>query len=254
MPGAMSPLIDRRWRFVVVSTHFDDAALSIGGFLLGTDLPRAVVTVHGGRPDPGARVADWDRNCGFTTAAEAYTTRLAEDRRACAVLGADQVPLNNPDNPYRSGGPLNDLSELLASLDGDVQVLLPMGINQPDHAAVREAALAVMDGTDRRPPWLYADLPYAAALVGDWVSAPAQTLALELAARDAGCRALREERDLMVARSVSLGAAQWSRKRDAVLCYASQLSLVGAMGEVRHLGALLGFPGVMQRELIWAVG
>ncbi|TDC44269.1 PIG-L family deacetylase [Micromonospora sp. KC213] len=254
MSGTVSPLIDRRWRVVVISTHFDDAALSLGGFLLGITVPKAVVTVHGGAPESGTQLASWDRDCGFTTATEAHATRLAEDDRACAILGADQVALNNPDNPYRSGGPLIGLRELFASLDADVQVLLPLGINQPDHGVARDAALAALDSTGHRRVGMYADLPYAAALVTDWASAPAEALASELAAHDAGYRALLARYDLRISHSITLGPSEWSRKRDAVLCYASQLSLVGAMGEVRHMGALLGYPGAMQRELIWSVG
>ncbi|MER7172972.1 PIG-L deacetylase family protein [Streptomyces mesophilus] len=238
----------RRWRLVVLSTHFDDAVLSLGGRLAENRIPKAVVTVHGGAPAPGTPVSGWDADCGFRTAEEAHRVRKEEDRLACALVGADQVTLPNPDNPYRTAGPLQGLHDLLGSLDPHADVAVPLSTSQPDHRAVRDAALDALAG---RALLVYADLPYAPALTSDWLSAETVELEKELEHHDPAFRELAERYDLTPVRSDPMSARTWSRKRQAILSYASQLSLVGAMGEVQHMGPLLRFPGALQRELIW---
>ncbi|MFD6624398.1 PIG-L deacetylase family protein [Streptomyces diastaticus] len=240
--------VDCAWRLVVLSTHFDDAVLSVGGHLAQSGAPQAVVTVHGGAPPPDATVSGWDADCGFRTASEAHRTRREEDRLACALVGADQLTLANPDNPYREATPLSGLRELLDSLGPQVQVAVPLSTNQPDHRAVRDAALEALGGRDFL---VYADLPYAPALVPDWLTLPVERVDKELEVNDPGFRELVESHELELLHAEPMGEEIWSRKRQAIFAYASQLSLVGAMGEVRHLGPLLRHPGCMQRELIW---
>ncbi|GAA0732807.1 PIG-L family deacetylase [Dactylosporangium roseum] len=252
MTGAGTPPHYPLWSVVAVSTHFDDVVLSLGGFLLGVGAPKAIATVHGQAPAPGDKVSEWDAECGFTTAAEAFATRREEDRRACELLGADQVLLPNPDNPYRPDGPLAGLDELFAGLDPNTRVLLPIGVNQPDHAAVRDAALDALDRLDRRPPWFYADLPYAAALVPDWRDATEEELSVALDRNDHAYRELRSRLGVEPRPGRRIDDRTWQRKRQAIFSYSSQLSLVGAMGEVQHMGPMLRFPGAMQREFIVA--
>ena len=74
------------WRTVVLSPHFDDAALSVAALVRRLPRPLTVVTVFGGPPPEGSPVSWWDATCGFSSAAEAYACRRAEDARACALL------------------------------------------------------------------------------------------------------------------------------------------------------------------------
>lgn len=234
----------REWAAVVLSPHLDDAALSLGGLIQRLPEPRAVVTVHGGPPAAGAAVSEWDAACGFLSAREAYETRLAEDARACAVLGAEQVLLGHADNPYRCGGPLTAVDAFLAGLPPQTEIFVPLATNQRDHAAVRDRALGLVAG---RRPRVYADLPYTAVMPG-W-----GTGSLDPASGGAAYRAMQERYALEVVHDVRLGGAEWARKRDAVLCYASQLAPVAGMSEVGQLGPLLGHPGPLQFELVWEV-
>ncbi|MDX6353706.1 MAG: hypothetical protein QOF98_609, partial [Streptomyces sp.] len=162
--GYVTASAERRWDTVVISPHFDDAALSVAGLLIRGAGRAAVVTVHGGAPDASAATSWWDSTCGFGSAVEAYESRLAEDARSCELLGAEQVVLPHADGPYRAAGEqLTALREFLDGLPERTQVLVPLGTNQPDHAAVREQALAALAARGYDTPWVYADLPYTGA-------------------------------------------------------------------------------------------
>ena len=88
---------------LVVSTHFDDAALSLAHVLQSAGALATVVTVCGGAPPSGAPVERLGRRAGFATAAEAARVRRARRRRACAVTGARAHPPAPPRRPLRPG-------------------------------------------------------------------------------------------------------------------------------------------------------
>ncbi|EHR52439.1 putative LmbE-like protein [Saccharomonospora marina XMU15] len=228
---------------IVLSPHFDDAVLSLGGLLAAHRGPSTVVTAHGGPPPAGLRVSGWDSDCGFVRPEEAYTMRLGEDRRACALLGARQVVLPNADGPYGAGRPIAGLEEFLTGLAADAAVFVPLGLIQPDHRAVRDVALPVLRGGPAT--WIYADLPYTAADPG-WPRVQFGGSPEFSGPADGGCI-------VDASHEFTLDDATWSGKRDAVLCYASQLSLVATMLETDGTGALLGRHGPLSTEVVWRV-
>ena len=163
---------------LVVSAHFDDAVLSVGGVIQqhpGT----IVLTVFGGRPPKGMKSHAWDRDTGCELAAEAVDARADEDLQALGHIGAHQRRLRFLDAPYRTDGIWHEnqylgepLPRALSSEIGKVlddirpsRVLLPLGNAKwhTDHHATSEATLVAL--TTRR--WcraiVYADLPYALA-------------------------------------------------------------------------------------------
>ena len=234
---------------VVLSPHFDDAALSLGGLLAAHHGQSTIVTAYGGRPAPGLPVSDWDADCGFVSPEETYTVRLGEDRRACALLGADQVLLDNADGPYAEGRTLKGIEDFLTGLPADAVVFVPLGLIQPDHRAVRELALPILlRGTWET--WIYADLPYTVAdsswpqVELDGSTTPESPISLAEEGKSGAA----------VRRELVLDDSTWSRKRDAVLCYASQLSLVATMEETQGTGALLGRRGPLSTEVVWSAG
>ncbi|MFE7116266.1 PIG-L family deacetylase [Streptomyces sp. NPDC057654] len=238
------------WTTVVISPHFDDAALSLAGLLRRLDGPAAVVTVHAAAAPAGSELSYWDSVCGFTSTAETHRARLAEDARACALMRVDQVLLDHADGPYRNREPLTALTDFLAALPLTTRVLLPLGTNQRDHQAVRDqglAALATRPGTDAADalrPWVYADLPYSGA-ADEWGTEEASA-ALERSDRGSAYRALASRHHLEVVQDVHLTEEEWLAKREAVLCYTSQLAPVA----VDHK-AFLRHPGPLQSELVW---
>jgi LmbE family N-acetylglucosaminyl deacetylase len=132
-------------RVMVVSPHFDDAALG-AAHLLGTYPGSTVVTVCGGRPpvypDPPT---EWDALGGFETGDDVVALRREEDRRAMEVLGADPVWLEFVDHQYldtRDRARPEQIADALAAvIDArrPTAVFVPMGIANPDHELTQEA-------------------------------------------------------------------------------------------------------------------
>jgi GlcNAc-PI de-N-acetylase len=75
-PLASAPLL-------LVSPHFDDAALSCAA-LVGRQQPVDVLTVFAGEPNP-PRQGGWDRATGFADSAVSMPTRREEERAAFAA-------------------------------------------------------------------------------------------------------------------------------------------------------------------------
>jgi LmbE family N-acetylglucosaminyl deacetylase len=160
---------DELARVVVLSPHLDDAVLSCGQFL--TRWPgTTVVTVFCGRP---AEILDppnwWSQISGFGPGDDVVAARRAEDERALGRLGAiprhlDGLPERDlqPDEPIATAAQVADalasvIDELTPSL-----VLMPMGLANPEHVCVHDAALLVRErlGADG-PSWIaYQDVAY----------------------------------------------------------------------------------------------
>ncbi|WP_329091818.1 MULTISPECIES: PIG-L deacetylase family protein [unclassified Streptosporangium] len=229
------------WETIVVSPHFDDAVLSAAGLLARREGNAAIVTALGGA---GETLSAWDRLCGFASAEETARERRAEDARACEILGVDQVALDNPDVPA-ARLPLDDLEAFLTEhVTPRTRVLVPMGIGNADHEAVRDRALDVLEKLDTLEPWVYADLPYA-AVVREWGS-PAAGEAL---AASPPVRALAGRHRLRPGPRLRLDGDGWTLKRRAVLAYASQIAPLAC-----DYGEFLAMPGPLQHELVWVLG
>lgn len=158
-------------RMVVVSPHFDDAALGTA-HLLSSHPGSTVVTVLGGRPgsypDP---VSPWDAAGGFAVGDDVVAIRREEDRAAMDVLGARPVWLDFADHQYLApeDRPVPvDVAPALARALGDAHptaVFLPMGLANPDHVLTHDAGLLARvalaaDGT--APLWFcYEDGGYS---------------------------------------------------------------------------------------------
>ena len=158
-------------RVVVLSPHCDDAVLSCGQFLArhpGT----TVVTVFCGTPavypDPPNA---WSRLSGFAAGDDSAALRRGEDRAALGVLGAEPVHLTGfpeadlqPDEPVATPGAVADALEPVIDDLAPTLVLAPLGLANPEHVTVHEAALALrtrMDGSADVPGWIaYQDVAY----------------------------------------------------------------------------------------------
>jgi len=134
-------------KIVVVSPHFDDAALG-AAHLLGTYPGSTVITVLAGRPPAyPEEVTDWDAAGGFVTGDDVVGIRREEDRAAIASLGAEPVWLDFSDHQYLAPPDRptpNDVAPRLVdalSAVGPTAVFLPMGLANPDHVLTHDAGL-----------------------------------------------------------------------------------------------------------------
>ena len=138
-------------RIVVLSPHFDDAAMGAGLMILRhTAADTTVVTVLGGRPpsypDPPS---EWDALGGFHAGDDVVAARREEDRAAMAVLGAAHAWLDFPDHQYLAEPDRPTAAEVAPVLEAAVSekvptaVFVPMGLGNPDHVMTHDAALLV---------------------------------------------------------------------------------------------------------------
>jgi LmbE family N-acetylglucosaminyl deacetylase len=202
-------------RVVVVSPHLDDAVLSLGATIARATTTGAaveVLTVFGGDPASTAPPNGWDRRAGFESAGEAASGRRAENRAACAIVGAEPRALPFFGGGYGAPREPEAVREAVAHAAEGADALLVPGfpLTNDDHRWLHALL------TDRRVPCgrlvLYAEQPYRYVVRRERPSpeAPPTWQATE-------------------ARLVDVRA-----KRRAILAYRSQLPLLGLSAH-RHL-------------------
>jgi len=158
-------------RIVVVSPHFDDAALG-AAHLITTYPGSTVVTVLAGRPPSYPdEVTDWDAAGGFAAGDDVVGARQAEDRAAMASMDAEPVWLDFADHQYLDPPDRPTPDDVAPAMREAIEaaapsaVFLPMGLANPDHVLTHDAGLMVRDslrGEDGSgPAWFcYEDAGY----------------------------------------------------------------------------------------------
>jgi LmbE family N-acetylglucosaminyl deacetylase len=157
-------------RVLVVSPHFDDAALG-AAHLLGSYPGSTVITVLAGRPAAYPdEVTPWDAASGFAAGDDVVGARRREDRAAMASLGAEPVWLDFADCQYLSPDERPTAEDVAPALEEAVvaarpsAVFLPMGLAHPDHVLTHGAGLLVRERLAARgpgPEWFcYEDAGY----------------------------------------------------------------------------------------------
>lgn len=169
-------------RWIYISPHLDDAALSAGGFIYEqtrAGIPVEIWNIVCGFPPEGeltplAQLMHFQWESG--TAEETVRMRRAEDAKATDILGANATYFDVPDCIYRRGPdgealytnifiepheteadlPEQIAHSLLPLLRPDDRVICQLGIGgHVDHILVRQAAERL-----GRPLWYTADQPY----------------------------------------------------------------------------------------------
>jgi len=158
-PGAFT-------RIVVVSPHFDDAAMG-AGHLLASYPDTTVVTVLGGRPPAYPdEPTEWDALGGFVASDDVVAVRREEDVAAMAVLESGYRWLDFADHQYLApetrptpGEVAPVLAATIEELD-PTSVFFPMGLANPDHVMVHEACLLVRGSQPHCEWFCYEDHGY----------------------------------------------------------------------------------------------
>jgi LmbE family N-acetylglucosaminyl deacetylase len=265
-------MTDPAIRAVYVSPHFDDIALSCGGWAAAAAAdgrPGLGVTVFAG-PPPGplhAYARRLQTRWGEPDAAAGNRLRRDEDAAALARLGLEPVWLPFPDAVYRPvpydshaaifgkvaasewttllPAILAALRETLAArgVAPPVPLYVPLGVgHHVDHQLTHAAGLALREAG--WPVWVYVDYPYAAqpGVVAAEVA--------RLAAAVAPARPVPAVRDI---------TATLPAKIAAITAYASQMSslfpsLAAVPAAVHAYAAEVGAPtGLAGAERYWAV-
>ena len=118
-------------RIVVVSPHFDDAALG-AAHLLTSYRGSTVVTVFGGRPPAyPAEPTSWDACGGFVAGDDVVALRRLEDVAAMEVLGAVPRWLEFADHQYLKGDERARPDEVAPELGALIRELGPTAVFLP---------------------------------------------------------------------------------------------------------------------------
>jgi LmbE family N-acetylglucosaminyl deacetylase len=154
--GVVDPVVLER--IVVVSPHFDDAALG-AAHLLASYPGCTVITVLGGEPPAyPEHVTPWDELGGFSTGDDVVAARREEDRAAMAFTDATPVWLEFPDHQYLAVEDRPAPSDVAPSLGRAIAaarptaVFLPMGIANPDHVLTHAAGLMAREELGQSGP------------------------------------------------------------------------------------------------------
>jgi LmbE family N-acetylglucosaminyl deacetylase len=153
-------------RVIVVSPHLDDAIMSLGSTIVGAVNAGAkveILTVFADVASSHAPASQWDRQCGFLTEGQAANARREEDRRACAILGAEPSWLNFGSECYERRGTDNDIWAAVTSyIRGADTVLIPgFPLAHADHAYL--AKILLTKGLNGQRIALYLEQPYSFA-------------------------------------------------------------------------------------------
>jgi LmbE family N-acetylglucosaminyl deacetylase len=232
----------------ILSPHLDDAVLSCWSVLSGPGRV-LVVNVFTGAPAAGSGARWWDRLTGAGDSAQRMRERIDEDRRALALAGRSAVNLGLLEAQYRDDGSVPGLVAPLAeSLDGGCLLYVPAAMGEhPDHALVRDAALALR--RNGAQVILYADLPHAIARGWpSWVAGAAGFPDVddewERALRAVGVDAAAA--DAMVC---TLERDRLATKVEALRAYVTQFAALDALA----FRPLLN-PGTLRYEVFWPLG
>ena len=206
-------------RLLAISPHLDDAVFACGE-LIAAHPGASVVTVFAGVP-PAQPCTGWDVDCGYRGSPEAMRERRREDRAALALLGAEPRWLDFLDAQYAPCAGIERLKlDVRKALNDEVHrlspdtVALPLGLFHSDHTLVSRAAVPLVDGART---WL----AYEDALYRRLPGALHERIT-EISASGIDC----EPMEPVISRTEA--------KREAVLCYASQLRGLATAGRPGH--------------------
>lgn len=237
---------------IILSPHFDDAVLSLGGLLAQEGADSVVATFFGGLP-PQTMLTKWDITCGFKDSTDAVRGRTLEDRESLNFLGVAndrirtykhldstyRLPNHRKKDPYPNESELEaaiakDIVSLIREFEGPLKVFVP-GFEvyaHIDHRIVRHAALAAMREFPQSTVefFFYQDLPYSLDIMNRtyprsrWNIFARKDIWRDYSALE---RAVSQGAPAVSPVTIPLSAADMERKLQAVALYRSQADHLG---------------------------
>jgi LmbE family N-acetylglucosaminyl deacetylase len=218
---------------IILSPHFDDAVLSLGGLLAKKEHPTLVATFFTGTPEI-ATTTHWDTISGFKDSKEAGQVRTKENDDALAMYnltirnysylekqyGRDETDLLIQADISR------DIQALIAAhADKNVDIYSPAAvytsdITNPDHELLYRAFIDVARNYPQQRVhfFIYEDFPYIKKFMEHSVKS------LQ--------RNLENDTDLLFSKNmISLSAYNVSTKIDSLKKYPSQVKAFSALKE-----------------------
>jgi LmbE family N-acetylglucosaminyl deacetylase len=217
---------------IVLSPHFDDAALSLGGLLAQKNTDRLVVTFFTSAPEKSL-VTQWDTISGFRNSDEAISSRTKENANAFTLSGSVLTNLHYLDYQYRDH--LNE-SQIRAKMIADIQKIInehteknievygpaTFGsvITHPDHALLHEAFIQVaLRNLDNKHIhfYIYEDIPYTLLFLKE----------------NASVKTFLENTDklYLTEHSILLSKEEVGTKKASIAAYHSQIEAFNSLGE-----------------------
>ncbi len=170
-----TPKADKTQNILILSPHYDDAVLSLGGLMAQAKSSVVVATFFSGEPDV-ATSTSWDQKSGFTNSHDAMIARSAENEKALGLYKATIKNYGYLDNQYRIAS--SSTLELEQEIASDIQALIasygdkPLSVYGPaifidpithaDHAIVHQVYLDVAKNFPNPNVtfYIYEDYPY----------------------------------------------------------------------------------------------
>jgi len=167
---------------LIVSPHFDDVVLSLGGFLTSSlNKQIHIITIFGGRPKIPVS-SKWDGKCGFKNSDEAILERRKEEKKALSFLNIFNFSyLNYFERQHRDKIKEKYYSdeELVSKIKLDLtsflsknkkekySIYVPAVSKHLDHKIITEVGLSLVKGNEDYSLFFYQDMPYTANLISE---------------------------------------------------------------------------------------
>jgi LmbE family N-acetylglucosaminyl deacetylase len=161
---------------VVLSPHFDDAVLSVGGIISEFAGPKYIVTFFRTPTTTKQYLTEWDKISGFKKSSDAGVQRIKENNVAGEIVGAKLVNENQIDFQYDNRNATTSL-QIKLSIEKEIEDVITSFVGEkimivgpsyfgdkythPDHLLLSESFAEV---AGQKYPnvkfYFYEDLPY----------------------------------------------------------------------------------------------
>ncbi len=217
---------------IILSPHFDDAVLSLGGLMSKHEHPTVVATFFTEVPSH-PRVTDWDAHAGFTSQDSIENIRIAENSEALKLFkGITIANYDYADNQY---GRDEATTTIQSEISKDIQALIAAhadktinvygpavftkNITHPDHQILHDAYIDVARNYPQVKVhfYVYEDYPYTERFTKESLSSLQNNLE-----KDSGL--------LFEKETISLTQSELHQKISSLKKYASQIKAFTAIG------------------------